>query len=141
MMALEIIINILLLTASFCILACVCIRLYIWHKVIQVELLEQSFLMDPQHTHSEADFETSPYSLPLVSCVKSHSHAVLCKSSEEQAVHGICPGVTYSFYICSPKCCPVQFKANPDYADTYLLFGWTCWALEVEVVCSPPRLM
>lgn len=108
MMALEIIINILLLTASFCILACVCIRLYIWHKVIQVELLEQSFLMDPQHIHSDADFETSPYSLPLISCDKSYSHAVPCKSAEEQAVHGVCPGVTYSFYICSPKCCLVQ---------------------------------
>lgn len=78
------------------------------YMVIQVELLEQSFLMDPQHIHSDADFETSPYSLPLISCDKSYSHAVPCKSAEEQAVHGVCPGVTYSFYICSPKCCLVQ---------------------------------
>lgn len=81
-MSLEIIINILLLTASFCIMC--------MHKiicVIQVELLDQSFLIDPQYIHSDADFETSLYSLPLASCDKSYSHAVLCKSRAGCARH------------------------------------------------------
>lgn len=77
-MALEIIIHILLLAASFCVLICVCISLYVAQSSA-LELLDRSSLTDSKHTHSDADLQVSLYSLPLV----SHGPMLRCVNRQE----------------------------------------------------------